>query len=97
MDYGNEIILACTSGIKELEAIMDYTQKIQSTQNDAMRQVYTDNRADELPHIQNLVVAITAMLSGEEPTAAAQMDGKLDEATPTPPDGGSEGAGGDDK
>ena len=75
MEYGNEIIFACEAGIKELEAIKDYTQKILSTQNDAMRQVYTDNRMDELPHLQNLSIAITAMLNGEEPKTAAQMDG----------------------
>lgn len=74
MDYGNEIILACEAGIKELEAIKDYTLKILSTTNDEMKTLYTNNRADELPHIQNVAVAITAMLNGEEPTAAAQMD-----------------------
>jgi len=76
MDMGQEIILACEAGIKELDAIMDYTRKISCSQSDAMKAVYTDNRADELPHIQNLVVALTAMLNGEEPTAAAQMDGE---------------------
>ena len=79
MDYGTEIILACEAGIKELEAIKEYTMKLQVSQNPAMQQVYTDNRMDELPHIQNLVVAITAMLNGEEPTAAAQMNGSGDE------------------
>ena len=75
MDYGDEIIRACASCIKELEAIMDYTAKIQSTQNDAMKSIYMDNRSDELPHLQNLTIALTAMLNGEEPVAAAQMDG----------------------
>jgi hypothetical protein len=73
-DFDQEIILACTSGIKELEAIMDYTQKIQSTQSDDMKQVYTDNRADELPHLQNLAVALTAMVNSEDPAVAARMD-----------------------
>ncbi len=76
MEYENEIILACQSGIKELNAIIDYTQKIQMSQNEVMKAIYTDNRRDELPHIQNLAVAITAMLNGEEPSAAEQMDGK---------------------
>jgi len=75
MDYGLEIIIACESCIKELKAIINYTRQIQSTQNDAMKSVYTNNRADELPHLQNLTIAITAMLNGEEPAAAAQMDG----------------------
>jgi len=70
----SEIMFACEAGIKELEAIYDYSAKILSTQSEAMKTTYTNNRADELPHIQNLVVAITAMLNGEEPTAAAQMD-----------------------
>ena len=74
MDYDQEIILACQAAKKELDAIEDYTCKLQQTQNEAMRQVYTDNRADELPHIQNLVIALTAMLNGEDPEAAARMD-----------------------
>jgi len=69
-----EIILACETGIKELEAIADYTRKIMATENQAMGTLYRNNRADELPHIQNVVVSITAMLNGEEPVAAAQMD-----------------------
>jgi hypothetical protein len=78
-DYSAEIILACQSGIKELKAIIDYTEKLQSTINENMRLLYTDNRSDELPHIQNLVVALTAMLNGEEPTVAAQMDSETPE------------------
>ena len=74
MDYNNEIILACQAGKKELDAIEDYTRKLQETGNESMRAVYENNRADELPHIQNLVGAITAMLYGEEPTVAANMD-----------------------
>ncbi|MDR1687283.1 MAG: hypothetical protein LBS21_01565 [Clostridiales bacterium] len=74
MDLNREIILACESGIKELEAIRDYTEKLNCTQSEEMRQVYTDNRMDELPHIQNLVVALTALLNGEEPAISAQMD-----------------------
>jgi hypothetical protein len=79
LDYETEIILACEAGCKELEAIRDYTYKLIESKNDAMRAVYTDNRMDELPHIQNIVVALTAMLNGEEPTAAAQMDGDGEE------------------
>ena len=74
MDFNSEIVLACDSGIKELEAIRDYTHRLQGTENDDMKQVYTNNRADELPHIQNLVIAITQMVNGEEPKEAAQMD-----------------------
>jgi hypothetical protein len=69
----NEILLACTSGIKELEAIHDYTQKIIQTENDDMKEIYTDNRHDELPHIQNIVIAITAMVNGESPKIAEKV------------------------
>jgi len=75
MNLNLEIIRACRAIVKEAEAIIDYTHHLMETQSDAMREVFTDNRMDELPHIQNLVVAITAMLNGEEPAAAAQMDG----------------------
>ena len=89
MENGNEIILACASGIKELESIMGYTQRIQSTQNENMRQLFTDNRANLLPHIQNIVVALTEMLDGEEP---AGQDGDAE-----PPAAEDDGEGGDDE
>jgi hypothetical protein len=47
----------------------------QIPKNDSMKAIYTDNRKDELPHAQNLVLALTAMLNGEEPTAALEIDG----------------------
>ncbi|GHU51747.1 hypothetical protein AGMMS49975_06160 [Clostridia bacterium] len=71
--YENEILLACTSGIKELEAIADYTQKLIESESDEMKAIYTDNRRDELPHIQNIVIAITAMVSGESPKIAEEV------------------------
>lgn len=73
MDYGNEILLACASAIKELDTIADYTQKITQSENDDMKTIYTDNRRDELPHIQNLVIAITAMVNGESPKIAEEV------------------------
>ena len=74
MNFFGEILGICDSIIKEAKAIKDYTLRLNETQSDAMRRIYTDNRFDELPHIQNLVVALTQMLNGEEPDAAAQMD-----------------------
>jgi hypothetical protein len=74
--FGYEILLACTSGIKELEAIADYTQKIISSENDDMKAIYADNLRDELPHVQNLVIAIiaiTAMVNGESPKIAEEV------------------------
>ena len=76
MNFANEIILACEAGIKELEAIKDYTEKIRGSLSEDMRKLYTDNRMDELPHIQNLVVALTEMLDGDNPSEAARMDAK---------------------
>ncbi|GHU91248.1 hypothetical protein FACS1894202_12350 [Clostridia bacterium] len=69
----NEILLACTSGIKELEAIHDYTQKLLQSENNDMKAIYTDNRRDELPHLQNLCIAITAMVNGESPKIAEEV------------------------
>jgi len=78
MNFANEIILACEAGIKELDAIKDYTEKIRGTLDPNMRKLYTDNRADELPHIQNIVVALTEMLNDDEPTVASRMDADED-------------------
>ena len=73
MDYSREIILACEAGKKELDAIKNYTEKLEETYNSAMREIYKDNRLDELPHIQNIVVAITAMINGKEPVKAEEI------------------------
>ena len=67
MDFSKEIILACEAGIKALGAIKDYTKRMATTENDAMYTIYADNRLDVLPHIQNQVASITAMLKGKEP------------------------------
>jgi predicted house-cleaning noncanonical NTP pyrophosphatase (MazG superfamily) len=85
LNFANEIILACEAGIKELDAIKDYTEKIRSSMSEDMRKLYTDNRMDELPHIQNIVVALTEMLNGDEPEQAARMD--ADEDDPENTDG----------
>jgi len=95
-DFNREIILACDSGIKELKAIRDYTRRLMETQNGYMRDIYTDNRLDELPHIQNIVVALTAMVSGEEPKVAARMDGREDEAGDGSDKQGDDGSAGGD-
>jgi hypothetical protein len=73
LDYEKEIALACTSGIKELEAILDYTQKLMDSENEDMKAIYADNRRDELPHVQNLIIAITAMVNGESPKAVEEV------------------------
>jgi hypothetical protein len=79
MDFDKEIIIACKQLISEATAIIDYSEAIIASENDAMKNVYRDNRGDELPHVQNIAVALTAMLNGEEPTEAENMDEGGDE------------------
>ena len=67
MDFSKEIILVCEASIKVLDAIKDSTKRMATTENDAMYTIYADNRLDMLPHIQNQVASITAMLKGKEP------------------------------
>ena len=73
MDFSKEIILACEAGIKVLDAIKDYTKRMTHTENDAMHMIYADNRLDVLPHIQNQVASITAMLKGKEPATSVGL------------------------
>jgi len=74
MDFSKEIILACEAGIKVLDAIKDYTKRMATTENDAMYTIYADNRLDVLPHIQNQVASITAMLRGKEPISNVEFE-----------------------
>ena len=74
MDFSKEIILACEAGIKVLDAIKDYTKRMATTENDAMYTIYADNRLDVLPHIQNQVASITAMLKGKEPVSGVELE-----------------------
>jgi len=78
MDFSKEIILACEASIKVLDTIKDYTKRMTTTENDAMHTIYADNRLDVLPHIQNQVASITAMLRGKEPIATETFEGMLD-------------------
>jgi len=71
--YNAEIILACEAGIGELTAISDYTKQIMQSSNDDMKALFTDNRRDEIPHIQNMTLAITAMVNGESPKVAQEV------------------------
>ena len=73
MDYNNEIILACEAGIGELQAIANYTKQLMQSESDDMKALFENNRRDELPHIQNMVIAITAMVNGESPKAAEEV------------------------
>lgn len=43
--------------------------------NEDARAIFTEIRHDELGHLQKLTIALTALVSGEQPTAAEQMDG----------------------
>ena len=74
MDFSKEIILACEASIKVLDTIKDYTKRMATTENDAMHTIYADNRLDVLPHIQNQVASITAMLKGKEPKTSVERE-----------------------
>ena len=78
MNFSKEIILACEVGIKVLDTIKDYTKRMESTENDVMRETYADNRFAVLPHIQSQIVSITAMLYGKEPISSDEFE-ELDE------------------
>ena len=77
MNFSKEIILACEVGIKVLDTIKDYTKRMGATENDVMLETYADNRLDVLPHIQNQVVSITAMLNGKEPISSEEFEEAL--------------------
>jgi hypothetical protein len=47
-------------------------KKLIESENEDMKAIYADNRRDELPHIQNIVIAITAMVNGESPKVAEE-------------------------
>jgi len=74
MDFSKEIILACEASIKVLDTIKDYTKRMAATENGAMHMIYADNRLDVLPHIQNQVASITAMLKGKEPISGVELE-----------------------
>ncbi len=44
LDSNFEIILACDTGIKALEAIKEYSEKLRATQSEPLKKIYTDNR-----------------------------------------------------
>jgi hypothetical protein len=73
-NYNPDIINTCKQLQSEAQAIIDYTEGIQSAESENLRAVFIDNRMDELPHVQDLTVALTALMNGEEPTAAEKMD-----------------------
>jgi rubrerythrin len=92
----------CKQLIDEATAIIKYTDSIDAAESDALKAVFTETRHDELAHVQKLTVALTALLNGEEPEAAAQMDdaepkppSAEDNAQP-PPDGMNDKGGDDD-
>ena len=80
----------CKQIIDETNAITAYTDSIEAVSDEKLKSIYAEIRNDELGHLQKHVVALTEILSGEEPVKAAQMDendGPVSEAT-----GNKEGA-----
>jgi len=74
MNFSKEIILACEVGIKVLDTLKDYTKRMETSESGVMREMYAENRIDVLPHIQNQVASIVAMLNGKEPIPSNGFD-----------------------
>jgi hypothetical protein len=66
---------ACKQAIAEAKAILEYTDSIDATESENLKRIFGEARHDGLSHLQKHVVALTEMLSGEEPKAAENMDG----------------------
>ena len=69
-----EIRETCKQIIAEAQAILDYTDSIAAVRDASLTAVFTETRADELAHLQKLVVALTELMSGDEPAQAELMD-----------------------
>ena len=64
----------CKQIVDEATAIRAYADSIDALSDEATINIFSEIRQDELGHLQKLVVALTEMLSGEEPKIAEQMD-----------------------
>ena len=64
----------CKQIIDEATAIIAYTDSIDCIKNKTLKSVYAEDRKDELSHLQKLIVALTEILSGEEPKIAEEME-----------------------
>jgi hypothetical protein len=72
----NEAIIGmCRQISDEAQAIMSYSSGIDAAMDETLIAIYHELRMDELGHLQKLAIALTEMLDGKEPTAAAKMDG----------------------
>ena len=71
-----EIIEVSKQIAEEAKAICEYSESIEAVEDEALISIFEEIRKDELEHLQKLTIAITQMLNGEEPAAAAQMDGE---------------------
>ena len=71
-----EIKEFCKQIIDEAKAIIDYTDSIDAVTEEKIKNIFEEVRCDELGHLQKHTVALTEIMSGEEPTEAERMDGK---------------------
>ena len=74
-----DIIETCKQAIDEANAIIAYTNSIDAVEDQNLKSIYAEIRNDELGHLQKHIVALTEILSGDEPTEAEQMDEGADE------------------
>ena len=68
------IMQLCENLADESKAISDYTQAISLVEDVSAKALFAEIRNDELGHAQKLLVALTEVLGGNEPVAAANMD-----------------------
>ena len=64
----------CKQIIEEANAIIAYTDSIEITTGQSLRSVFTETMTDELSHLQKLIVALTEIFDGDEPTSAEEME-----------------------
>jgi len=64
----------CRQIVDEANAVIAYTDSIDATEDDTLKSVFGETRHDELGHLQKLIVALTEIMSGDEPREAKKMD-----------------------
>jgi len=64
----------CKQIIAEANAVIGYTDSIDNSKSKALKATFAEDMKDEVSHLQKLVVALTEVIDGKEPTIAEKMD-----------------------
>ena len=64
----------CTQIIDEANAVIAYTNSLEMAESDKSKAVFSEIRLDELSHLQKHIVALTEILSGDEPGEAEKIE-----------------------